>query len=177
LSEDVEKLKRYYFIDETGTNLAMTRRYALAIKGKRAHGSAPANYGKVVTVLGALSSGGNLEMMSIEGGTTGSVFLAFIERLATKLQPGDILVLDNLGAHKDQRVLSFLKEKKIEIKYIAPYSPDLNPIENAWSKLKQILRTMKARTRELLDEALALAASSISHSNFLGWLRHCGYIT
>lgn len=127
-------------------------------------------------MIGGLSLQGMVAMMTIQGGTSGDVFLSYIKNfLIPKMNPGDLVVMDNLGAHKDKRIIEAFQEAGIQIKYLPPYSPDKNPIEFAWSKIKSILRKIKARTREALDEALAWSMDQLTPSDLENWFKECGY--
>ena len=164
------------FIDEAGSHIAMTREYARAPLGERAHGAVPRNAGTVTTMIGALDLGGVRAMMTVEGATDEDVFGAFVERvLARKLSPGDIVVLDNVGAHRTARVRALLEATGASVLYLPPYSPDLNPIELCWSKLKGLLREFGARSREALDAAIQRAMDLVDRHDAAGWFRHCGY--
>ena len=154
----------------------MTRTHGRAPEGERVHGSVPRNRGTVTTLLGALGLGGMRAMMTIEGGTTANVFEAFVRHvLVPTLKPGDVVVMDNLGAHKSRAALQAILDAGATYLFLPPYSPDMNPIELAWSKLKALLRSFEARTREALDEAVALAMDLITPHDCAGWFRHCGY--
>ena len=126
----------------------MTREYARAPRGERAHGTVPRNAGTVTTMIGALDLWGVRAMMTVEGATDAEVFETFVERvLAKKLRQGDIVVLDNVGAHRTERVRELIRAAGASVLYLPPYSPDMNPIELCWSKLKGLLRELGARTR------------------------------
>jgi transposase len=154
----------------------MTRQYARAPKGERAPGRKPFRHGPNITMLAALFSTGLKAMMTIEGGTTAEVFLAYITHvLVPKLKPGNIVVMDNLGAHKVKGVRQAIEAVGASVLYLPPYSFDFNPIELAWSKLKELLRTAEARTREDLDHEIAAAMNLITRKDTLAWFRHCGY--
>ncbi len=164
------------FLDEAGSTIAMTREYARAPRGERAHDSIPRNRDTVTTMLGAITLEGMTAMMTIEGGTCKEVFLAFVEHmLVPTLEPGDYVVLDNLGAHRSRRALAAIRNAGATPIFLPPYSPELNPIELAWTKLKGLLRDYKARTREALDEAIARAMPRITAKDAAGWFQHCGY--
>ena len=123
-----------------------------------------------------MTSSGLLATMTIEDSTDTDVFLAFLDQvLCPKLKPGQIVVLDNLSAHKAPAVQEKIEATGASLLYLPPYSPDLNPIEKCWAKIKLILRSLKARTAEALDPAVTQAIAAISPDNALGWLRHCGY--
>lgn len=154
----------------------MTRLYARGFDGSRIHESTPESHWKVLTTLGAMSRGGIMAAMTIEAATDGDIFEAFLKQvLCPKLKPGDVVVMDNLSVHKVARVRALIEGAKAELLYLPPYSPDLNPIEKAWSKFKQFLRSAKARTKEALDQAVTEALKTITADNAASWFRHCGY--
>jgi transposase len=154
----------------------MTRTYARSPRGERSPDAVPRNRGNVLTMRGGLSTVGMTAMMTVEGATTKEVFDAFVEHvLLPKLNPGDIVVLDNLGAHRSKYSEDLLHGRGVRLKRLPPYSPDLNPIELAWSKLKEILRASKARTIEALDDAIRDAMSAITAEDAVAWIGHCGY--
>lgn len=164
------------FIDESGANLALTRLYARSPKGKRAFGSVPKNWGENVTILGALCSRGMLASMYLPGSCDQQVFLKYLEEvLLPELWPGAVVVLDNLSVHKSPRVEELLASRGVQVIYLPPYSPDLNPIEKAWSKLKSFLRKEGARTYRTLGQAIARGLEQITNSDAIAWFRHCGY--
>jgi transposase len=168
--------RRLVFIDEAGSNIAMTRDYARAPRGERVHGAVPRNRGEVTTMLGALGVDGVRAMMTVEGATDGEVFETFLERvLLRKLKTGDIVVLDNVGAHRTADVRRLIEAAGARVLYLPPYSPDLNPIELCWAKLKALLKEFGARTREALDDAIRRAMDLIDGSDALAWFGHCGY--
>lgn len=164
------------FLDEAGSHIGMTRTYGRAFFGQRVAEAVPRNRGTVTTILGALTLAGLVAVMTIEGGTDTAVFETFIQRvLVPKLKPGDIVVLDNLGAHKPPSIRRFIEAAGARLLFLPPYTPELNPIEECWSKLKSLLRTAKPRTREQLDGAIADSMDRITRSDALGWFRHAGY--
>lgn len=172
------KPEDWIFLDETGINIAMTRLYARAPKGERALGAAPRNWKKNVTVLGAMSLRGLQAAMSVQGGTDALVFLTFIRQvLVPQLWKGAVVIMDNLAVHKDERVQQAIEQVGAKVVYLPSYSPDYNPIEQCWSKLKTYLRAWKARTYEALDEALSAGIETISPSDAAGWFSHSGYRT
>jgi len=169
-------LRRLKFIDESGVNLALTRLYGRAPRGERAIGSAPINYGQNLTLIGALSSGGLDALLTIEGATDGEVFRAYTQQvLCPTLRAGDIIVMDNLGAHKVSGIREAIEGCGARLLYLPPYSPDLSPIERCWSKIKTALRAMGARTRRKLERAIKRALETITESEALAWFAHCGY--
>jgi transposase len=168
--------RRFVFLDETGCHLSMTRTHGRAPRGERVVGHVPRNRGTVTTVLGALALDGIRALMTIEGATTADVFEAFIEHmLIPNLNPGDIIVMDNLGAHRPAHILERIRAAGAHVLFLPPYSPDLNPIELLWNKLKEFLKSMGARTRQALDDAIAKAMDLVTHEDITGWFRHCGY--
>ncbi len=127
-------------------------------------------------MIGALDITGVRAMMTIEGATDAEVFEAFVERvLVRKLRPGDIVVLDNVGAHKATQAHERIKATGASLLFLPPYSPDLNPIELCWSKLKSILKDFGARTQHALDVAIRRAMDLIGADDAGAWFRHCGY--
>ncbi|MBM3266297.1 MAG: IS630 family transposase [Candidatus Sericytochromatia bacterium] len=164
------------FLDEAGSNISMTRDYARSESGERAHDKVPRNRGTVTSMLGALSLQGLTAMMTVAGGTSAEVFQVFAEQvLIPALPPGAIVVMDNAGAHKAAPVLDTFAAANVEVRFLPPYSPDLNPIELAWAKLKRLLKEAKARTRDALDAAIGVILDAITPFDAGGWFRHCGY--
>jgi transposase len=138
--------ERLIYLDESGVSTQMTRRYARAERGVRVHESTPEGNWKVLTILGAMSVRGMIATMTIEAATDAEIFLAYLEQiLFPALRPGDVVIMDNLSSHKVSGVRELIEAAGAELLYLPPYSPDLNPIEKAWAKLKQLLRTAKAR--------------------------------
>jgi transposase len=169
-------LRRVKFVDEAGVNLAMTRLYGRAPAGERAMGSVPQNYGPNVTMLGTLGVQGLEAVMTVDGATDTEVFRTYVKQvLGPTLTPGDIVVMDNLQAHKAVGVQQAIARRGARLRYLPPYSPDLSPIELCWAKLKTALRKAKARTRAALDGAIAEAMTTVSHTDVWGWFKHCGY--
>ena len=158
----------------------MTRAYARATRGERALGKVPGGHGQRLTVIGALGLDGVAASMSIAAATSTSVFLAFVEQVllpALRGRPDAIVVMDTLPAHKAERVRAALKAAKIKHRYLPAYSPDLNPIEPCWSKLKGWLRAKAAQTLEALAAELGPALATITAQDARGWFRLCGYAT
>jgi transposase len=164
------------FVDESGVNLAMTRVYGRAPTGERVIGSVPQNYGQNVTMLGALGVQGLHAVMTVDGATDTDVFRTYVRQvLGPTLMPGDIVVMDNLRAHKAVGIQQAMARRGARLLYLPPYSPDLSPIEPCWSKVKTALRKAKARTHEALDMAITGALATITDADAQGWFRHCGY--
>lgn len=168
--------RRLVFVDEAGCHTSMTRPRAWGLRGRRVKGYVPRNRGAVTTMIGALTCDGVEAMMTIQGATTALVFLAFVEKvLAPRLHKGDLVVLDNLGAHKDRRVREAIERAGAKLIFVPPYSPDLNPIEEAWAKIKHRLRSIGARTHAALDEALRQVIEEVTLKDARAWMRHAGY--
>lgn len=164
------------FLDETGAKTNMTRRYGRAPVGKRVEDQAPFGRWNTTTLIAAVRTSGAFAPLLLDGATDGDAFLAWVEQfLVPSLRKGDIVVMDNLSSHKTTAVLHAIEAAGAYLLYLPPYSPDLNPIEKMWSKIKAILRGAKARTYEALMEAVAKALSAITPSDIAGWFRHCGY--
>ena len=156
----------------------MTRAYARAARGRRVPGKLPWCRWERLTVIGALALDGVVASMSVAAATGTAVFLAFAEQVlvpALRARPDAIVVMDNLAAHKGEAVRGALDRAGLGYRYLPPYSPDLNPIEPAWSKLKTRLRAVGARSREALDAALGPALATITAQDARGWFRLAGY--
>jgi transposase len=150
----------------------MTRLYARGAGGGRIHEATPGGHWKIMTILGAMSLNGMVATMTIEEPTDTDIFLAYVEHLLyPALKPGDVVVMDNLSAHKAPQVREWIEKAGAELLYLPPYSPDLNPIEKAWAKLKQLLRAAQARSKEALDLALTEALPRITPDNAKAWFR------
>ena len=168
--------RRLVFVDECGTNIGLAPRRARAPKGERARGSAPRNRGKNTTLLASMGPEGMGPCLAVEGGTTGALFEAYVERvLAPSLLPGRVVVMDDLSAHKGERVRELIEGAGCEALFLPSYSPDFSPIEEAFSKLKALLRREKARTKEALVGAIGRALDAITPEDARGWFGHCGY--
>ncbi len=168
--------ERLKFLDESGSNLALTRLYGRAAPGERVAEGVPQNYGENLTMLAAISLGGLSAPMTVNGAVDGAVFLAYVrEILCPTLEAGDVVVMDNLKAHKVAGVREAIEARGARVEYLPPYSPDLNPIEKCWSKVKTYLRKAKARTREALEAALREALLTITQADARAWFAHCGY--
>jgi transposase len=154
----------------------MTRLYGRAPRGSRVLGSVPQNYGPNVTMLGTLGTQGLQAVMTVDGATDAEVFRTYVKRvLGPTLHPGDVVVMDNLRAHRAVGVQQALARRGVRLLYLPPYSPDLSPIEPCWSKVKTALRAAKARTRDALDAAITQVLPTVTPTNAHSWFRHCGY--
>jgi transposase len=169
--------KRLVFVDESGSNVALTPLYARAPRGQRAHGSVPRNRGKNTTLLASLSVEGIGASMLLEGATNAAAFEIYLEQiLLPSLAPGQMVVMDNLSAHKGARVRQLIEERGCQLLFLPAYSPDFSPIEETFSKIKAYLRRVGARTREALQEALAQSLETVTSQDARGWFAHCGYL-
>jgi transposase len=168
--------ERLVFVDEMGTNTSLTPQYAWSRRGERAHARVPRNWGANVTLLASMSVGGMGPCLAVEGPTTKAVFEAYLERvLAPSLRPSQVVVMDNLSSHKGSRMRELVEARGCELVYLPAYSPDLNPIEEAFAKLKALLRKAEARTRETLIEALGKALEAVTANDARGFFEHRGY--
>ena len=158
-----QEADRLVFLDECGSNIALTPLYARAPKGERARGSVPRNRGKNMTLIAALSLEGMGASMILEGGVNAPAFESYVEQvLAPSLQPGQVVVMDNLSVHKVARVQQLIEERGCHLLFLPAYSPDFSPIEETFSKIKAFLRRAGARTREALQEAIAQALLTVT---------------
>ena len=170
-------LTRLVFVDESGAKTNMTRLYSRAIAGQRAIDNTPCGHWCTTTMISSVRLDGSTACMVVDGATTTDIFEAYIKQiLVPSLKAGDVVVLDNLAAHKSQQVRELIKSVGAELWYLPAYSPDLNPIEKMWSKIKSILRTLKARTEEALIHAIAKALEMVTASDAKGWFESCGYL-
>lgn len=164
--------ERLIYLDESGVTTQMTRLYARSRDGARIHEAAPQGHWKILTILGAISTRGMIAAMTIEEATDADIFLAYLDHcLCPELRPGDVVVMDNLSSHKVKGVRQKIEARGAELVYLPPYSPDLNPIEKAWAKLKTRLRSAKARSKEALDEAITKHLPEITPENAQAWFR------
>ena len=168
---------RFVFVDECSSNTSLAPLYGWARKGERAHQKAPRNWGKNITLISSISKEGGMgASLVVEGSTNGTVFETYLEEvLLPTLKRGQVLMMDNLSAHKAERVKELIEAKGCELIYLPPYSPDYNPIEQAFSKLKSYLREACARTQQTLMEVIGEALGTISASDAEGFFEHCGY--
>jgi hypothetical protein len=168
--------ERLVFVDEMGTNISLSPLYSWSRKGERAFGSAPRNWGKNVTLLASITRKGLGPCLAVEGATRREVFEAYLEHLlAPTLKPGQIVVMDNLSAHKGERVRELIEQRGCELVYLPPYSPDFNPIEQAFSKVKDLMPSRVRASALPLIEAMGVALSAVSARDAQGFFGHCGY--
>jgi transposase len=169
-------VRRLVFVDESGMHTSMARTRARAPRGVRAYGKVPRNRGKNTTLIASMDLYGMGEAMCVEGATDAEAFEVYVEHfLAPTLKEGQVVVLDNLGAHRPRKIRELIELRGAELVFLPAYPPDLNPIEEAFSKIKNVLRKFAARTREALIEAIAGALSTITPRDAAGWFDHCGY--
>jgi transposase len=168
--------ERFVFVDECSTNTSLTPLYAWSRRGVRARCSVPRNWGPNVTLLSSMTQEGMGPSLAVEGSTTREVFEAYVEQvLGPALREGQVVVMDNLSAHKGPRVRRLIEERGCELIYLPPYSPDLNPIEEAFSKIKGLLRKAESRTRGTLVDAMGRAISAVTVRDAEGFFEHRGY--
>jgi transposase len=168
--------RRQVFVDECGTNTSLSPLYAYSPIGQRARSSVPRNWGANITLLSSTSTQEMGPCLAVESSTTREVFEAYVEHvLAPSLRPGQVIVMDNLSSHKGGRVSELIEERGCELMYLPPYSPDLNPIEEAFAKVKAPLRKFEARTREALVEAMGRALDAVTAGDARGFFEHRGY--
>lgn len=169
--------KQFVFVDESGTHTSLTRLYGWAPHDQRARGAVPRNHGKNTTLVAALTPDGLHEpWLIIEGAMTTEAFEWYIrDELGPRLRPGQVVVLDNLSVHKAASIRQAIESRGCELLFLPPYSPDCTPIEQAFSKLKAILRGLGARTRESLEQAVGLAVEAITRDDAVAWFAHAGY--
>jgi transposase len=167
---------RLVFVDEMGTHTSLAPLYAYAPVGERAFFEIPRNRGKNTTLLTSLHQEGIGPSMAVEGATTARVFETYVKRLlAPALREGQVVVMDNLGAHRPKRVRELIEQRGCQLIYLPPYSPEFNPIEEAFAKVKHILRKIGARTKDDLIEAIGCALAAVSAEDVRGFFTHCGY--
>ncbi len=168
--------ERLRFLDEAGATTILTRLYARAIGGERTTEAVPRNYGASTSMISTMGIAGAEATMLIEGSVDTLVFNAYCQAvLPPTLRRGDVIVLDNLGAHRASRIAEITAECGATVLWLPPYSPDYSPIELMWSKVKTYLKAVKAQTQDELEEAVTAALKTITTADCLNWFRHCGY--
>jgi transposase len=166
----------FVVVDECGSNINLTPLYARAPRGQRARGAIPSNTKQNTTLIASMTTAGMGPAMLLQGATDTTAFAAYIEQvLAPSLVPGKLVVLDNLSVHKHEQVRQVIEARGCQVWFLPAYSPDLSPIEEAFSKLKTLLRRAEARTREALEQAIADALDQITGQDARGYFTHCGY--
>jgi transposase len=168
--------ERLVFVDEMGTNTSLYPLYAWSPRGDRARCSVPRNRGPNTTLLASMTAEGMGPCLAVEGATTKIVFEAYVEKvLVPSLRRGQVVVMDNLSAHKGERIRELLENAGCELRYLPAYSPDFNPVEEAFSKVKGLMRKAEARSREALVEAMGEALDAVTARDTRGFFEHCGY--
>ena len=164
------------FLDESGAKTNLTRLRGRAQRGERVHAAVPHGHWQTTTMIGALRLEGSGVCVTLEGATDTESFQAYIrEALCPTLRPGDVVVLDNLSPHKSEPTLELITQAGALVRFLPPYSPDLNPIEKMWSKVKAYLRQAEARTQVALGEAITAALASVTGQDAMNWFASCGY--
>ena len=164
------------FLDESGAKTNLTRLRGRAQRGQRVHASCPHGHWQTTTMIGALRLEGPSACVSIEGATDTEVFETYLrDALCPTLRPGDVVVMDNLSPHKGAKALALIAQAGAQVRFLPAYSPDLNPIEPMWSKVKAGLRTAEARTQPSLLEAITASLGTITSQDARNWFVHCGY--
>jgi len=167
---------RFVFVDESGVTRSMTRRYGRARKGERVPGAVPLGHWEVTTLIGALALDGVRASFTVDAATDADIFQIFVQQvLQPALHPGDVVIWDNLPAHKASELKTVIESAQATLLPLPPYSPDFNPIEQCWSKIKELLRAAEARTAEALEQAVAQAFARVTAADTRGWFQHCGY--
>jgi len=164
------------FVDESGFRLGGTPRYGWALRGQDAPGSHVQGRWETVTMVGALALNGFRGFMTVDAGTGNDVFQAFVEQqLVLRLEPGDIVVMDNLSAHKSKHIIEAIEAVGASVLFTPPYSPEFNPIEKTWAKIKDLIRRLETMTRDAFDAAVSTAMEAITMEDRQGWFKHAGY--
>lgn len=167
---------RFVFLDESGANLTLARRYGRALRGERCPGRAPRNYPTNLTLIASCTTTGIGPSLVLDGPVNGLIFQAYIEQvLVPTLQPGQIVVMDNLNVHRQHTVQVAIRQAGCSVLYLPSYSPDFNPIELAFSKIKAYLRRVGVHTQKALEAAIAAAIDLVTPSDAIGYFHHCGF--
>jgi transposase len=165
------------FLDESGAKTNMTRLYGRAFDGQRLVDATPHGHWCMTTLLSAIRREGVRAAVTVNSATDAEVFASYVQQaLVPDLRPGDIVVMDNLAPHKMPGIIAAIAAAGAEVWFLPPYSPDLNPIEKMWSKIKAYLRKVKARTEQALHAAITAAFATITESDLINWFASCGYI-
>jgi len=168
--------QRLVFVDEMGTNTSLHPLYAWSPRGERAHCAVPRNRGPNTTLIASMTAEGMGPCLAVEGVTTRIVFEAYVEKvLVPSLRHGQVVVMDNLSAHKGERVRELVESAGCELLYLPPYSPDFCPSEEAFSKIKGLMRKTGARSRKALVEAMGKALDAVTARDARRFFEHCGY--
>jgi len=164
------------FIDESGVSLNMTRLFGRIIGGQRIVDSVPGGQWNITSIVASIRLDGEIQAMTIKGPFDASSFEVYVKQiLCPSLRKGDVVIMDNLRCHKSEKVRNAISDAGAELWFLPPYSPDFNPIEHMWSKIKSNLRRLKARTQRLLNKAITNSLKLVSVDDCLGWFTSCGY--
>ena len=164
------------FLDESGAKTNLTRLCGRALKGQRVHANTPHGHWQTTTMISSIRLDGTTACMALEGTTDTESFRAYVRQvLLPTLRPGDLVIMDNLSPHKSDPTLALITNAGAQVLFLPAYSPDLNPIENMWSKVKASLRTAEARTQPALIQAMAAALEGVTHQDAINWFASCGY--
>jgi transposase len=175
VAEEIDA-ERLVFVDECGTHTSLAPIYGYALRGERLYLAVPRGRGKNTTLLSSMSVEGMGPSLAVEGATTARVFETYVEKvLLPRLREGQIVVMDNLGAHRPKRIRELIEQQGCGLLYLPAYSPDYNPIEEAFAKIKNLLRKARARSKEALVEAIGAALSAVSAAEVRGFFEHAGY--
>jgi transposase len=167
---------RLIFLDESGAKTNLTRLCGRALRGERVHASAPCGHWHTTTMISSIRLDGSTACLAIEGATDTEVFQTYVrEVLCPTLRTGDVVVMDNLSPHKNNQTMALITHAGAQVLFLPAYSPDLNPIEKMWSKVKGCLRTAEARTQETLIEAIGAALRTVTPQDATNWFASCGY--
>jgi transposase len=169
--------QRLIFVDESGFRLGSPPRFGWAPRGEDSPGKTVEGCWETITMIGAVALDGFRGLMTINAGTSNEVFLAFVEQvLKPHLRSGDLVVMDHLAAHKNRRAAEAIRSAGADVLFLPPYSPDLNPIEKAWAKLKDFLRRLSTLTRDEFDRGIVSAMDAVTSDDIRGWTAHAGYV-
>ena len=175
-AQDDLDIERLFFLDECGTNTKMARTRGRSKRGERCRAAVPHGHWKTTTLVAALSTSGIVAPMVLDGAMDGDMFTAYVTHILLKeMRPGDVVIMDNLPAHKVAAVRQIIERAGVSLIYLPPYSPDFNPIEKAFSQIKAYLKKIAARTKEKLDQAIANAIDTVSPQNAVKYFASCGY--
>lgn len=170
------EVERLLFIDECGANTKMARTRGRSRRGERCRAAIPHGHWKTTTLVAALTTSGIVAPMILDGAMDGDMFSAYVTHILLKeIRPGDVVIMDNLPAHKVAAVRQTIERAGARLIYLPPYSPDFNPIEKAFSQIKAYLKKVAARTKGKLDQAIAKAIETVSTQNAINYFAACGY--
>lgn len=169
-------IEHLVFVDEMGVAAHLTRLYGRSKRGQRVGQAIASQHRQRLSVMGAMTVAGVGKLLTCDGAVNGEIFEIFLEEVVAALHSGDVVVMDNVAFHKRACLKEKMEAVGAKVLFLSPYSPDFNPIENLWSKLKTIMRGIGGRTREALEAALKQALDLVSLDDINGWFAHCGYL-